>query len=168
MIHTRQSSRSTRYERVDSTSTRLAHGYLVAARLCFTPHLAVHRGIHTRRACVRRSQCHFFIVPHHFLSSVVHTPADCCIVTSTSGISCNLAVQFDIPPRQKTVFITQLAKLSFNHSIGRTHSWRFLIFNCTADVFHFFYLKKNEKTSYVSTTDWMVETQLCTLPYPGE
>ena len=79
--------------------------YLVFARLCCTPHLAVHRGIHTRRACVRTSQCHFFIVSHRFFSSVVLTPADfCCSVTSTSGISCNLAVQFDIPPRQKTLF----------------------------------------------------------------
>ena len=79
--------------------------YLVVARLCFTPHLAVHRGIHTRRACVRTSQCHFFIVLHRFFSSVVLTPADfCCSVTSTSGITCKLAVQFDIPPRQKMVF----------------------------------------------------------------
>ena len=84
-----------------NTSTRL-HGYLVVARLCFTPYL--HRGIHTRRACVRTSQCHFFIISHRFFSSVVPTPAGfCCSVTSTSGISCNLAVQFDIPPRQKTV-----------------------------------------------------------------
>ena len=29
----------------------LAHGYLVVARLCFTPHIAVHRHEHT--ACVR-------------------------------------------------------------------------------------------------------------------
>ena len=45
--------------------------YIVVARLCFTPHLAVHRGIHTRRACVRTSQCNFFIVSHRFFSSVV-------------------------------------------------------------------------------------------------
>ena len=106
---TRQSSHSTRCERVDSTSTRLAHGYLVVARLCFTPHLAVHRGIHTRRACVRTPQCHFLVVSHRFFSLAVLTPADLCdSVTSTSGISCNLAVRFDIPPRQKTVSKTKI------------------------------------------------------------
>ena len=52
---------------------------------------------------------------------------------------------------------TQLAKLSFNHSNGCTHSWRFSTFykNC------FF---KSWKTSAVmSATDWMIETQLCKL-----
>ena len=31
-------------------------------------------------------------------------------------------------PCQKLFCMTQLAKLSFNHSIGRTHSWRFQLF----------------------------------------
>ena len=49
--------------------------------------------------------------------------------------------------------ITQLARLSFNHSVGRTRSWRLSIF----------YFIKSWKTSAVSTTVWMVETQLCKL-----
>ena len=77
---------------------------LVVTWLCFTPQLVVHGGIHTRRACVRTSQCHFFIVSHRFFWSVVLTSAELCYsVTSTSGNSCNLAVHFDISRRQKTV-----------------------------------------------------------------
>ena len=127
---TRQSSHSTRYERVDSTSTRLAHGYLVAARLRITPHQAVHRGIHTRRACIRASQFHFFIVSHRVFSTVVLIPADFGFsVTGTSGISCNLAAQFDIPPRQKTVFIC-CNLLQHLQGVPRTCSFYIII--CTS------------------------------------
>ena len=47
-----------------------------------------------------------------------------------------------VPYKWNRIYTTQLAKLSFNHSIGRTHNWRFSIF------YH-----KYWKTSALSTTD---------------
>ena len=109
--YTRQSSHSTLSERVDSTSTRLAHGYLVVARLCFTPHLAVHRGIHT--ACVRPYVSMSFlryIAP--LFSSVVLTPADFCCVTSTSGITAVTSRSNLIFRRVKRRFYNKLKNVS--------------------------------------------------------
>ena len=59
---------------------------------------------------------------------------------------------------------TQLAKLSFNHSIGK--SWKTSAVSTTVWMAETQLSKlrgKNWKTSAVSTTDWMVETQLCIL-----
>ena len=81
---------------------------------------------------------------------------------------------------------TQLAQLSFKLSIGRTHSWRYKTFLAckvwtiqsvvfAADVFQLKKLKnvsckydrlngwKKLKTPAASTTDWMVEAELCKL-----
>ena len=60
---------------------------------------------------------------------------------------------FSIRHNERVWCITQLEKLSFNYSIGRTHSWRFSTF-----YFSTFYVK-SWKTSAVSTTvEWLNST----------